>query len=97
MDLTVLASPLFLALLVLEFVIARRRGRDVFASPDTWTSLSLGVGSLFAGAALREVAQVAGGLFADGQRGLAGAHRSSLASGPCSDKRCRQKSMARYR
>ena len=51
MDLTVLASPLFLALLGLEFVIARRQGRDVFASPDTWTSLSLGVGSLFAGAA----------------------------------------------
>jgi sterol desaturase/sphingolipid hydroxylase (fatty acid hydroxylase superfamily) len=60
MDLTTLASPVFLLLLVLEYGIARRQGRDVFGRRDTWTSLSLGVGSLVTGAAWK---LVAGGLY----------------------------------
>ena len=60
MDLTVLASPVFLALLVLEYFVARKQGRDLFERRDTWTSLSLGVGSLFAGAAWK---LLAGGLY----------------------------------
>ena len=51
MDLTTLAIPGFLVLLALEFVVARSQRRDVFGSPDTWTSLALGVGSIVVGAA----------------------------------------------
>lgn len=51
MDLTLLAIPAFLGLLVLEFAVARARGRNIQQTRDTATSLSLGVGSLFAGAA----------------------------------------------
>ena len=46
MDLTTLAIPVFLALLALEFAIARVQGRDIQETRDTATSLSLGVGSL---------------------------------------------------
>jgi sterol desaturase/sphingolipid hydroxylase (fatty acid hydroxylase superfamily) len=51
MDLTILAIPAFLGLLALEYATARRRGREIQEMRDTATSLSLGVGSLFAGAA----------------------------------------------
>ena len=51
MDLTTLAIPVFLALLALEYGIARVWKRDIQETRDTATSLSLGVGSLFAGAA----------------------------------------------
>jgi sterol desaturase/sphingolipid hydroxylase (fatty acid hydroxylase superfamily) len=50
-DLTILAIPAFLGLLALEYATARRRGREIQETRDTATSLSLGVGSLFAGAA----------------------------------------------
>jgi sterol desaturase/sphingolipid hydroxylase (fatty acid hydroxylase superfamily) len=50
MDITLVAIPGFLALLVLELAVARWQRRDVFASPDTWTSLALGVGSIVVGA-----------------------------------------------
>ena len=48
MDLTTLAIPVFLALLALELVVARARGRDIQETRDTATSLALGVGSLIA-------------------------------------------------
>jgi sterol desaturase/sphingolipid hydroxylase (fatty acid hydroxylase superfamily) len=51
LDLTVAAIPAFLGLLALEFAVARAQGRDIQQTRDTATSLSLGVGSLFAGAA----------------------------------------------
>jgi len=51
MDLTLLAIPAFLALLAFEFGLARARGREIQQTRDTATSLSLGVGSLFAAAA----------------------------------------------
>jgi sterol desaturase/sphingolipid hydroxylase (fatty acid hydroxylase superfamily) len=51
MDLTVVAIPAFLALLALEFAVARARRRDIQDARDTRTSLMLGVGSLFTGAA----------------------------------------------
>jgi sterol desaturase/sphingolipid hydroxylase (fatty acid hydroxylase superfamily) len=60
MDITTLASPVFLLLLALEYGVARHQGRDIFGRRDTWTSLSLGVGSLVAGAAWK---LVAGGLY----------------------------------
>ena len=50
MDLTTLASPVFLGLLALEYVLARRQGRNLFEGRDTATSLALGVGSLVVGA-----------------------------------------------
>jgi|SRR5262245_13144856 len=50
-DLTILAIPAFLGLLALELLVARRSRRDIQEARDTWTSLALGVGSLFAGAA----------------------------------------------
>ena len=56
MDLTTLAIPGFLALLALEFALARAKRRDIQETRDTTTSLSLGVGSLFAGAAWNLVA-----------------------------------------
>jgi sterol desaturase/sphingolipid hydroxylase (fatty acid hydroxylase superfamily) len=51
MDPTILAIPAFIGLLVLEFTVARRRGRVIQQTRDSATSLLLGVGSLFAGAA----------------------------------------------
>jgi sterol desaturase/sphingolipid hydroxylase (fatty acid hydroxylase superfamily) len=51
MDLTILAIPAFLGLLALEFALARASGREIQEKRDTATSLSLGVGSLFANAA----------------------------------------------
>ena len=60
MDLTTLAIPAFLALVVLELVVAKRRGRQIQETRDTWTSLSLGVGSLFTDAAWK---LVSAGLF----------------------------------
>jgi len=56
MDLTTLASPLFLLLLAVEFAVARAQGRDIQETRDTLTSLSLGVGSLVAGAAWKTAA-----------------------------------------
>jgi sterol desaturase/sphingolipid hydroxylase (fatty acid hydroxylase superfamily) len=55
MDLTIAAIPAFLGLLALEFAVARARGRDIQEARDSATSLSLGVGSLFAGAAWKTV------------------------------------------
>jgi sterol desaturase/sphingolipid hydroxylase (fatty acid hydroxylase superfamily) len=51
MDLTTLAIPAFLGLLVLEFAVAHVRGREIQETRDTATSLSLGVGSVFVNAA----------------------------------------------
>jgi len=51
MDLTIVAISAFLGLLALEFALARVQKRDIQEARDTRTSLSLGVGSLFAGAA----------------------------------------------
>jgi sterol desaturase/sphingolipid hydroxylase (fatty acid hydroxylase superfamily) len=51
MDLTVVAIPAFLGLLVLEYAVAAAQGRDIQTTRDSATSLSLGVGSLFANAA----------------------------------------------
>jgi sterol desaturase/sphingolipid hydroxylase (fatty acid hydroxylase superfamily) len=51
LDLTILAIPAFLGLLAVEYAMAHRRGREIQETRDTATSLSLGVGSLFAGAA----------------------------------------------
>jgi len=56
MDLTVVAIPAFLGLLVLEFVLARVQKRDVQEARDTRTSLSLGVGSVVVGAAWKTAA-----------------------------------------
>jgi len=56
MDLTTLASPVFLLLLALEYFVARVWKRDIQETRDTATSLSLGVGSLFAGAAWKTLA-----------------------------------------
>jgi sterol desaturase/sphingolipid hydroxylase (fatty acid hydroxylase superfamily) len=50
-DLTVVAIPAFLGLLALEYGLAWAQGRDIQTTRDTATSLSLGVGSLFANAA----------------------------------------------
>jgi sterol desaturase/sphingolipid hydroxylase (fatty acid hydroxylase superfamily) len=50
LDLTILAIPAFLGLLAVEYAMAHRRGREIQETRDTATSLSLGVGSLFAGA-----------------------------------------------
>ena len=55
MDLTTLAIPVFLALLAFEYLVARVWKRDIQETRDTATSLSLGVGSLFAGAAWKTV------------------------------------------
>jgi sterol desaturase/sphingolipid hydroxylase (fatty acid hydroxylase superfamily) len=54
-DLTTLAIPAFLALLALEYALAWAMGRDIQGTRDTATSLSLGFGSLFAGAAWKTV------------------------------------------
>ena len=51
MDLTILAIPAFLGLLALEYALARRLGRDIDDWRDTWTSLALGVGSVWIGLA----------------------------------------------
>jgi len=51
MDLTIVAIPAFLFLLVLEAVVARRQRRRIQEPRDAATSLSLGVGSLVIGAA----------------------------------------------
>jgi sterol desaturase/sphingolipid hydroxylase (fatty acid hydroxylase superfamily) len=56
MDITTLASPLFLLLLALEYFVARVWKRDIQETRDTATSLSLGVGSLIAGAAWKTLA-----------------------------------------
>jgi sterol desaturase/sphingolipid hydroxylase (fatty acid hydroxylase superfamily) len=45
-DLTVVAIPAFLVLLVVEAVVAARRGRAVFEARDTMASLAMGVGSV---------------------------------------------------
>ena len=50
MDLTALASPVFLALLALEYAVAHAQRRDIQTTRDTATSLALGVGSVFANA-----------------------------------------------
>jgi sterol desaturase/sphingolipid hydroxylase (fatty acid hydroxylase superfamily) len=50
MDLTLLAIPVFFAAMALEWWVARRQGRRVFAWRDTLASLSAGVGSLVVGA-----------------------------------------------
>jgi len=55
MDLTIVAIPAFLALLALELVVAKGLGREIQETRDTWTSLALGLGSLFAGAAWKTV------------------------------------------
>jgi sterol desaturase/sphingolipid hydroxylase (fatty acid hydroxylase superfamily) len=55
MDLTVLAIPVFLGLLVLEFALGRAWGRDIQDARDTATSLAMGVGSLVIGAAWKLV------------------------------------------
>jgi len=60
-DLTVLAIPAFIALLVLEYFLAQRAGRNIQETRDTVTSLSLGVGSVIIGAAWKLA--VAGGLY----------------------------------
>jgi sterol desaturase/sphingolipid hydroxylase (fatty acid hydroxylase superfamily) len=49
-DLTVVAIPAFLGLLVLEFAIAHVQRRDIQDVRDTATSLALGVGSVFVNA-----------------------------------------------
>jgi len=49
MDLTLIAIPAFLGLLGLELLVARRKGRDIQESRDTWTSLAMGVGSVVIG------------------------------------------------
>ena len=49
-DVTVLAIPAFLGLLVLEFAVARVQRREIQQTRDTATSLSLGVGSVFVNA-----------------------------------------------
>jgi sterol desaturase/sphingolipid hydroxylase (fatty acid hydroxylase superfamily) len=46
MDLTIAAIPAFLGLLALEYAVAWRQGRDIQSTPDTLSSLALGVGSL---------------------------------------------------
>ncbi len=56
MEITTLASPVFLLLLALEYFVARRQGRDAFGRRDTWTSLSLGAFSLVAGAGWKTLA-----------------------------------------
>ena len=60
MDLTILAIPAFLGLLVLEVVVARVQGRALFGRRDTWTSLALGLGSIVVGAAWKTAS---GGLY----------------------------------
>jgi sterol desaturase/sphingolipid hydroxylase (fatty acid hydroxylase superfamily) len=45
-DPTVVAIPAFLGLLLLEAIVASRRGRDVFEARDTAASLTMGVGSV---------------------------------------------------
>jgi sterol desaturase/sphingolipid hydroxylase (fatty acid hydroxylase superfamily) len=46
MDLTILAIPVFIALLALEFAVASAQGRNIQDPRDTATSLALGVGSV---------------------------------------------------
>jgi sterol desaturase/sphingolipid hydroxylase (fatty acid hydroxylase superfamily) len=55
MDLTLVAIPLFLALLVVEAVVAARRGQRIHEASDTAASLAMGVGSILAGAAWKGV------------------------------------------
>ncbi len=49
-DLTTLASPAFLVLLLVEVFLARRRSQPVHERTDTWTSLTMGLGSVLVGA-----------------------------------------------
>lgn len=48
---TVIAVPIFVALIVTEFFHARRRGSDEYGEPiDTWTNILVGLASLLWGA-----------------------------------------------
>jgi sterol desaturase/sphingolipid hydroxylase (fatty acid hydroxylase superfamily) len=50
MDWTEPAIPFFLAAVLLERQLARRKAREVYERRDTWASLAMGVGSIGAGA-----------------------------------------------
>ncbi len=51
MDWTEPAIPVFIAALLLERWLAKRRGRDLYERRDMWTSLAMGVGSVVIGIA----------------------------------------------
>ena len=51
LDAVTLATPLFIALIVIEMLWARRHAPDKYEPKDTLVSLAMGLGSTFAGAA----------------------------------------------
>ncbi len=48
-DLTLIASPAFVGLLLLEVGLSARRGRSTHERRDSWTSVSMGIGSAVVG------------------------------------------------
>ncbi len=55
MDPTILASPAFIALLLLEVWLSKRRGQPTHAGQDSVTSVTMGVGSAVVGLAWKGV------------------------------------------